>query len=592
MRHPLARWIALVLPLASACSGNDVPPVNAGRPRVDAGRPVDASACVGGGVLCEAQTPYTCVNGARRYQTACGGERPFCAPGNGCLACLPTTTRCAPDQPATPQRCADDGSRWVDQPACEGEMRCAEGRCGDPCEVTDTVRPYLGCDYIATQTPNSQIAARFPFAVALGNPQSFPVQVQIRGGALPPEGVDVTIEPGAVSTQVLPWVQALVQFDPTNPGCAGGVVGATCRANPPASSAVVRGGAYQIHATAPVAAYQFNPLNFEVGTGATRINSFTNDASLLIARRALTHRYVVVTSPNWVPAVGTVLGGFIAVVATAGETTSVTVRLPANAGVSEAENNVVRHDNLTPGDVAVIVGDRAGDLSGARVEASGPVAVFVGHDCTQVPIGRPACDHLEEQLFPLEVLGREYVVSRLRDRAAVVHATRAVAALDNTVVRVEPASLYPPVLLNAGERIDIQSDASFRISASSPLVVAQFMVGQGSSREVSGDPAMVLEVPSQQFRSRYDFLVPATYQRNFLDVVAPQGSHPLLDGAALGGESERVGPWDVVHVEVRPGAHRLTTSEGVPLGVKVSGTAPYTSYMYPGGLDLRLLTPG
>ncbi|MFO0653421.1 MAG: IgGFc-binding protein, partial [Polyangiales bacterium] len=173
-----------------------------------------------------------------------------------------------------------------------------------------------------------------------------------------------------------------------------------------------------------------------------------------------------------------------------------------------------------------------------------------------------------------------------------VHATRAVAALDNTVVRVEPTSLYPPVLLNAGERIDIQTDASFRISASSPLVVAQFMVGQGSSREVSGDPAMVLEVPSQQFRSRYDFLVPSTYQRNFLDVVAPQGSHPLLDGAALGGESDRVGPWDVIHVEVRPGAHRLTTSEGVPLGVKVSGTAPYTSYMYPGGLDLRLLTPG
>jgi hypothetical protein len=471
-------------------------------------------------------------------------------------------------------------------------MLCSEGRCGDPCEVTDTVRPYLGCDYIAAQTPNSQLAARFEFAVALGNPQSFPVQVQIRGGALPPEGRDLTVAPGAVETVVLPWVRGLVQFDPSNQGCSGEMDASACRANPPASSAVVRNGAYQIHATAPVAAYQFNPLRFEAVTGSTRIHSYTNDASLLIARRALTQRYVVATSPNWAVPRGPVLGGFIAIVATAGETTSVTVRLPPNAGVSSAQDDTLRFDNLMPGDVAVIVGDRPGDLSGSRVEASSPVAVFVGHDCTQVPIGRTACDHLEEQLFPLEVLGREYVVSRLRDRGSLMHLTRVVAALDNTVVRIEPTTLYPPVLLHAGGRIDIQSERSFRVFASSPVVVVQFMVGQGTARETAGDPAMVLEVPAQQFRTRYDFLVPSTYQRNFLDVVAPQGSQPLLDGMPLGGQSERVGPWDVIHVQVTPGAHRLTTREGVPLGVKVSGTAPYTSYMYPGGLDLRLLTPG
>jgi len=571
--------------------------VNAGVRRVDAGRVVDANLCAGGGVLCEGQTPYTCANNTRAYQEACGGARPFCNPGNGCLACVPTTTRCAPEQPDVPQRCAEDGSRWVDQPACEGAMRCAEGSCGDPCLVSDTVRPYLGCDYIATQTPNSQLAPRFTFAVALSNPQTFPVTVQIRGGALAAEGRDLTLAPGAVETVGLPWVQGLVQFNPSNPGCNGSDP-RRCAGGEPARSAVVRGGAYQIHATAPVAAYQFNPLRYQTGAGTSLINSFTNDASLLIARRALTHRYVVVTSPNWVAGRDpntqrdVVLGGFIAVVATAGETTSVTVRLPPGAGVSTATNNVVQHDNLTPGDVAVVVGDRAGDLSGSLIEASGPVAVFVGHDCTQMPIGRTACDHLEEQLFPLEVLGREYVVSRLRDRAAVVHVTRIVAPLNNTVVRVDPSSLYPAVQLNAREVMDIQSDTSFRISSSAPVAVAQFMVGQGDSREVSGDPAMVLEVPSQQFRSRYDFLVPDTYERNFLDVVAPRGSHPLLDGAPLGGVAERVGPWDVIHVEAVPGAHRLVTSEGVPLGVKVSGTAPYTSYMYPGGLDLRLLTPG
>ena len=112
------------------------------------------------------------------------------------------------------------------------------------------------------------------------------------------------------------------------------------------------------------------------------------------------------------------------------------------------------------GDVAVIVGDRAGDLSGSLIEASGPVAVFVGHDCTQMPIGRQACDHLEEQLFPLEVLGREYVVSRLRDRAAVVHVTRIVAPLNNTVVRAPPSP--PPGLASRPPRSCSPRPSSFR----------------------------------------------------------------------------------------------------------------------------------
>ena len=29
-----------------------------------------------------------------------------------------------------------------------------------------------------------------------------------------------------------------------------------------------------------------------------------------------------------------------------------------------------------------------------------------------------------------------------------------------------------------------------------------------------------------------------------------------------------------------------------PIGLKVYGVAPYTSYLYPGGLDLQLITPG
>jgi hypothetical protein len=595
------RIATIFFPLAlAACGDTKRPAVNRPpAPVVDGGFAyVDApSTCTAMGTLCDGQTPYRCgANNARIAESPCGGARPFCAPGIGCLGCLPESVRCNPDHPEIPQRCATDGSRWIDQTACDAAMgqRCTDGRCGDPCAVPEGVRPYLGCSYWATQTPNSQLYARFPFAVALANPQSFEVMVRISGGRLT-EATEATLAAGEVRAITLPWVQGLVQFNTSNPGCTGART-ERCAGYPPARSAVVQGGAYHIEATAPVAAYQFNPLTYaQMAPDGRRVFSFTNDASLLLSQRSLTQRYLVLTAPNWTPSAAgvspTTFGGFIAVTAITGETTSVTVHLPPRHGVGDADNDLVQHDNLMPGDVALIVGSEQGDLSGAVVEASAPVAVYAGHDCTTVPQSRPACDHLEEQVLPIEALGRDYVVSDLRDRM-VGSLVRVVSPTDDTLVRFEPATVSPPVRLRAGEVFETVATGSLRVSASRPVLVAQFMLGQGSGATDTGDPAMVYEVPTQQFRDRYDVLVPDTYVTNFFGVVAPRGAEVLLDGAPLAGTVESLGPWSIVHAPVMPGRHQLRTREGVPLGVKVYGTATYTSYMYPGGLDLRLLPPG
>ncbi len=603
----MRRVLFVGLGLLVACGKNERPPVllNGGP---DGGNIItvtggttlpDAGAeCRAMGVQCDGQTPYQCAaDGTRAYMDSCPRERPFCAPGIGCLACLPASSRCNPDRPEVPQRCADDGSRWLDQAACDAAMgqRCTEGRCGDPCQAPDGTQPYLGCDYWATATPNSQLYHGFAFAVALANPQSFPVTVQIRGGALTTPREE-RLEPGEARAVELPWVDDLVQFSRTYPGCSC-EMNARCTgtAPQPARSRVARGGAYHLHATAPVAAYQFNPLTFETRTqGGMCVNSFTNDASLLLSERALTRRYIALTAPQFNPPGFSSLGGFIAVVAVTGETTSVTVQLPRNHGVTEAVNNTVQHDNLMPGDVALIVGSTPGDLSGAIIEASNPVAVFAGHDCTYIPRERPACDHLEEQVLPMETLGRDYVISELRDRS-LGSVVRIVAPFDDTVVRFEPSSLSPPRRLAAREVIEFNGHGSFRLRSTRPLLVTQFMIGLGTGSanpDRAGDPALVQEVPVQQFRDRYDFLVPSTYTSNFVGLVVPRGARVLLDGNELTGATETLGAWYVLHAPVMPGRHHLRTAEGVPLGVKVYGTARYTSYMYPGGLDLRLLPPG
>ncbi len=580
-------WVCLGV--LAQCGSDRPPPV--GDLLVDAGTPIPPEPCTFMGAVCDGQTPYRCVANARQYGTACTGAQPFCVAG-GCAACPPAAMRCSPDNPAVPEQCREDGSGWTALAACNeaGGERCTDGRCGDPCAAVDGARGYLGCEYWATQTPNSQLDPAFPFAVALSNPQSFAVTVRISGGALT-EPMTQRLNPGAVQDVTLPWVQRLVQTSAENTGCPDGA--RMCPGFSPAETATVVGGAYHIEATAPVGAYQFNPLTFEREARGLTFHSYSNDASLLLSQRSLTNRYLVLTAPNWSPTSTITLGGFIAITAVQGETTSVTVTLPPNAGVLGEAGTVVRRDNLTPGDVFVLVGGAPGDLSGALVEASGPVAVFAGHDCTNVPQSRVACDHVEEQVPPLETLGRDFVVAPLIDRPGNASVIRVVSPFAGVTLRFDPPSVQPSVTLAARQVLQFQTTQAFRMSASRPVLVAQLMTGQGASAAVrAGDPAMVYEVPSQQFRDRYDLLVPATYTNNFFGVVVPRGASALLDGNPMDGNRVNVGPWDVISSTVTAGRHQLRTAEGVPLGVKVYGTARFTSYMYPGGLDLQLLPPG
>src|SRR5205814_8898924 len=103
-----------------------------------------------------------------------------------------------------------------------------------------------------------------------------------------------------------------------------------------------------------------------------------------------------------------------------------------------------------------------------------------------------------------------------------------------------------------------------------------------------GDPEMAFESPVEQWRTRYRFVTPVTYVSSFVNIVAPRGSHIQLDGGTLAGARAVFPSHDVYRVDLSasPGAHQVLSLEGVPFGLKVYGFAPYTSYMYPGGLDL------
>jgi hypothetical protein len=177
-------------------------------------------------------------------------------------------------------------------------------------------------------------------------------------------------------------------------------------------------------------------------------------------------------------------GGFFAVVGTRPTPTRVSVRMTGASrggiGISPLRANEERAFTLGAGEVLLLVGDGAGSLSGARVTSDQPVAVFAGHDCTTVPAERSACDHLEEQLPPVEAWGREAIVAPLRDRASTPSVVRVTSEVDGNEVRFEPATVGPPTTLAAGQSVEVSAAVAFRVTGTRPLLVAQLMIGAGA----------------------------------------------------------------------------------------------------------------
>lgn len=587
---------ALILTaLLAACSNperNFTRDSGRNNPMMDASGDGPAETCEPGRIYCEGvSASYRCTSdGIVTARTMCTGAESTCAPGLGCRVCVPDAVRCDPSMPDRTQRCRGDGTGWDNGPVCAGSgAYCAAGVCLDRCSAATQGRSYLGCDYWPVTLPNSGLDPNFYFAVVLSNPQSYDVNAEITGGSLA-EPRSITLAPNAIEVVRLPWVVPLVQLNPNCPR-----LGDRCLANDPARSALQRGGAYHVRTDGPIAAYQFNPLTFQE---STRFFSYSNDASLLLPQGVLTQRYTVITWPNF-EGRDFVFGGFASIVATTGETTNVTVRVAgrvrAGAGVPAMARGETRTFTLTEGDVLQLVGEGSGDLTGSTIEADHPVAVYVGHDCTNVPFDRVACDHLEEQLLPNETWGSDYFVSHLRDRGPTQPATvRILSRADGNAITFDPP-VFRDSTLESGGIMEFQTTQHFRVTGSGPFVVAQFMQGQGPSlpgQTGAGDPAMVLEVPVQQFRTRYDFYVPSTYPRNFINIVVPTGAQAFLDDQPVRGSMEVVGNYTVYTLPIDAGSHRMRSDGTAGFGIKVYGIASYTSYTYPGGMDLQLLTPG
>lgn len=491
------------------------------------------------------------------------------------------------------------------------------------CAAAALSKSYVGCDYWPTVTANN-VWSIFDFAVVVANAGTETAQLTVTG----PNGLMQTpsVAPGAIAKIYLPWVAALKGPDSDNCGTSAPVTASTLQA----------GAAYHLVSSVPVIVTQFNALEYKgqggpAGKswsacpgntpcenasspsygGAIGCYSFTNDSSLLLPSTALTGNARVVAYPGesqnrGEAGISPYMAGILSITGMTDAThvkvfLSQTADVLAGKGIAATSAGGELDLTLNAGDVAELTTSLGSnyDFSGTLVQADQPVQVISGAPCDNVPETAGACDHLEQSVFPAETLGKHYFVTVPTSPGGhpVGHVVRFAGNVDGTTLTYLPRNPGTcPTTLKAGQVADcgiVGSD--FEVTGNNEFVVASFQLG-GSIVDRNGglgDPSQSLFASVEQYRVKYVFLAPDDYVDNYADVVEPQGTRVWLDSIEVGGVITAISSgYETRRIALgagNGGAHLLESTE--PTGVQVMGYGEFTSYQYPGGLNLSVIAP-
>ena len=459
------------------------------------------------------------------------------------------------------------------------------------CDELDELDPSsLGCRFYGIDTALSGSQTWWPFGISVGNPWGVPALVTIEDNRGPGLREIHTFE-------LEPYTSELIKVNGDR-----GILDLEDHAIE--DSGLTAAGAFRVTSDIPVTAMQINP----VGGGGSAVS----EASLLLPDVALDTSYIALGYEG--AAIATT--GWITIVAVEDDTT---VNTPSGDVVLDEFDVWHIKDNKTA--------DSPGDVTGQRIDADKPIAVFSGSTCAFVPAGLSFCDHLEEQLFPLSTWGTEYVAAKHPKRLPEEHPEpelvywRLVAAVDDTTIELDPPVGGQPqvYLANAGDFADVESAEHFVASSDQNFLLVQYMSGckqilQGNGGcyewySASGDPYMLQMVPTDQWLSKVPFVTDESYPRDFAVFTREKGTKIELDclGPIPDDHFEEIPGtnYEVGHVdldlrdredpEISPepdgegdcvDGQQFATSDS-PVGLFVGGVDFAASYGYPAGMGLK-----
>lgn len=497
-------------------------------------------------------------------------------------ACVPGVAIC--DGKQHYKTCTPDGSAYGKKVDCKSGAYCLGGKCVSLCEQNLKVASHVGCEYWSADLDNydditsPQNPKKVPHSIVISNPGIF--DATIKFDAKPPWQITVS-DPVVKAGESREFKMPVMNVDGNSISAKG----------------------IHLTSTQPVVAYQFNPFNAD--------KAYSNDGSLLIPHNALGKEYFVLTRPSGVEVKIPNLPsfapqqGYFSVLATRPGATKVTVTISGTGYVKKAPNgiplnkNQTAHFELQQYEVlnleahSTLGGIR--DLTGTRIVANQPVAVFGGHEeLVQGYDGgaKDTCcaEHVEEQLLPVSAWGTSALCPKTRPRGAEKDIWVVMSSKPGVTVKTTPPikGLDGHTFTAAGQWLEVQTDKSFELSASGKVQVGQFIVSRDQTDQFTGDPTFLVHPPSNQLRADYFILTPKGYKQNFASVIRPKGLKVLLDGTEISStlfQPLGSGNWQLAYIELKPGMHRLEAAAA--FGLSVYGYGNATAYGYPGGMNLK-----
>lgn len=467
--------------------------------------------------------------------TNAGGVTTKCFGAGVCADCVPGLgKRCAPTDSSIVERC-DDSGKWVKDETCDsatGQQCAPGGLCQKACDINVKANSYVGCAFWAADLDNAFVpggarsyydAANAQYAIVVSNPSDrLTSDVQIS-----------YFEGGKEEHQTVDAQGNALDLSPILPGKLR-VFNLPAR-NIDATSSSFQ--AWRVTSSAPIAAYQFNPLE--------NVGVYSNDATNLLPEELLGTYYIAMTREETF----SILRSFITIVAAQGGQTNVTITFPSPSADASSATWPLLTLSSQDGSIKSFKSGESGsftlsqwgtlnietnmvgsDLTGAVILADKKIAVFAGSEAANVPNsnhcdvskckagdlssgkkcgkcawdGKTACatnedcgsfvtccaDHLEMQMIPVTVWDSHYVAVKLFPRGKERDAWRLLAATNGTIVNLVPQpkdakgkAISVPVL-DKGEWFEFETIDSFEIVArhddktAAPILVGHFMASQ------------------------------------------------------------------------------------------------------------------
>jgi hypothetical protein len=594
--------------------------------------------------ICSALGYQSCNNGVYSDPVACGPDQ-TCDPESGCVVCPPGGLYCAGPTDNDVYKCNKDGTGGSIVTSCAADSVCSDGQCKTPCEAAMDNASNVGCDFWAADLDNeafnlngvSNDAAAAQFAVVAANDNDYPVSVTVTKDAA--RVGDPLNEQAVASANVPPHGTTRIDLPQREVDGAMGQNASYVQNS--GSGTFVSPHGFHIVSSGPIVVYQFNPI----------IQQFSNDASTLIPIQALGMDYVVIGyntanpcgDPNF--NIQSIPDHTAITILATQDDTSVTVTATHPIKASGGDSGIqipqtmagtplsfklsrytvvnLESDQPTANAFACAMSKQDGDFTGSQVHSDKPIVVFtsgergIGFGGATNVVNPPGwdpnngddiccTDHLEEQLFPVTALGKEFAIARSPIRSTdptwkEPDIFRVVATVDNTLITTNLPAPYDSFTLNARQQKSFAATTGFQLKASNAVEVASYLVSQHFVKQgYIGDPSQLLHPAAEQFRKSYVFMIPGTFQSNYIVLAKPKMATVMLDGQPLTGAEfascvyAPIGTvagteYEEVTCPAHEGHHALTSD--MPLGLSVYGYYNVGSYAFVGGSDVKIINP-